>query len=98
MRGKRKEAGLSIQAMSIKAGLSRVHLSQLERGLQNNPTLDVLARLLKALDADWEEFLTETGYMKPKKAGNNDKSHYDLAEEAGLPTKAHEKPSRYKPS
>ncbi|MBI5561383.1 MAG: helix-turn-helix transcriptional regulator [Deltaproteobacteria bacterium] len=95
IREKRQERGLTLRGLEAEAKVSDGYITRLEHD-KSEPTLSVLARLLKALDADWDEFLTETGYMKPRKKGNAKKTTYDLADDE-TPTRAQEKPSRYKP-
>ncbi len=46
----RRERGLSQAALAHTLGISRTHLGDLERGTQSNPQLDLLIRLLHALD------------------------------------------------
>ncbi|MBI5886160.1 MAG: helix-turn-helix transcriptional regulator [Deltaproteobacteria bacterium] len=95
LREKRKECGLSSRDIWESTGISYGYITRIERD-ESNPTLEVLARLLKALDVEWDEFLLATGYMKPRKKGNEKKPTYDLADDE-TPTRAQEKPSRYKP-
>ena len=44
----RKQRNLSIEDLSLEAGLNRNYLSDLERGMRN-PSLKVLSRIAKAL-------------------------------------------------
>lgn len=50
--------GLSQEALAVDADIDRTYVSRLERGLEN-PTVGVLARIAKALDAPIEEFFVE---------------------------------------
>jgi transcriptional regulator with XRE-family HTH domain len=45
LRELRQSSGLSLQQVSDKVGASKAHLSELERGLSTNPTLDLLKGL-----------------------------------------------------
>ena len=52
--------GLSQEALAADAGVDRAYVGRLERSLEN-PTVDLLDRLLKALNADISEL-----FIKPK--------------------------------
>jgi transcriptional regulator with XRE-family HTH domain len=52
----REQSGLSQQALSKKAGLSREYLARLESG-QHNPSLVTLQKLAKALGVPVTELL-----------------------------------------
>ena len=47
----RIKAGLSQEALALTAGVDRTYVSQLERGVAN-PSLLILFRIAKALEAD----------------------------------------------
>lgn len=52
--------GLSQEALAVDAGIDRTYVSRLERGLEN-PTVAVLERLSKALDAEIVDFFDWLG-------------------------------------
>lgn len=54
----RQDRGLSIEALAHEVGLAYTYLGQLERG-QRNPTLAIVERIAKALNADAVELLGE---------------------------------------
>lgn len=51
----RSKNKLSITELSIKAQVSKSYLSYIERGIQENPSLQVLSRLAKTLEVSLEE-------------------------------------------
>jgi transcriptional regulator with XRE-family HTH domain len=51
----RVRRGLSQESLAVDAGVDRTYVSRLERGLEN-PTVAVLARLAKAVNAEVAEF------------------------------------------
>ncbi len=53
----RKAKGLTQEALAAKSGLHRVYLAQLESGRNQNPQLDTLQRLAKALGVSLGELL-----------------------------------------
>jgi len=53
----RLKRGLSINELSERAGVSKSYLSYIERGIQKNPSLQVLSRLAKTLDTNVEDLL-----------------------------------------
>ncbi|MFE8697313.1 helix-turn-helix domain-containing protein [Cytobacillus sp. FJAT-53684] len=55
----RQELGYSINELSEKAGVSKSYLSYIERGIQRNPSLQVLSRLAKTLDTTMEDLLNQ---------------------------------------
>jgi len=46
----REQKGFSINELSEKAGVSKSYLSYIERGIQKNPSLQVLSKIAKTLD------------------------------------------------
>jgi len=58
VRRRRTEAGLSQEALAERAGLHPTYVSMVERGLRN-PTLDVSARIAKALKASLPALIEE---------------------------------------
>lgn len=49
--------GYSINELSEKAGVAKSYLSYIERGIQKNPSLQVLSKLANTLDTSVEELL-----------------------------------------
>lgn len=58
LKTKRKARGWAVRKLGEKAGVSHTHVSCLELE-KTTPTLDMVARLLKALDITWLEFAAE---------------------------------------
>lgn len=54
----RVQAGLSQEDFAVDAGIDRTYVSRIERGLEN-PTVAVLARIAKALNADIVDLVLE---------------------------------------
>ncbi len=46
----RKEKGLTLLEISIKSGISVGYLCHLEKGTRNNPSLDAMEKIAKALN------------------------------------------------
>lgn len=55
----RTQKGYSINELSEKAGVSKSYLSHIERGIQMNPSLQVLTKLANTLDTNVENLLLE---------------------------------------
>jgi len=55
----RVQKNYSITELSNKAQVSKSYLSYIERGIQENPSLQVLSRLAKTLDVSLEELTGE---------------------------------------
>jgi transcriptional regulator with XRE-family HTH domain len=53
----RSRRGLTQVELAAKAGLTQGYLTQLERGIRTNPSLDILQRLAKALKVKVGELL-----------------------------------------
>lgn len=56
----RKERRVSLTALETKTGISRSYLSQLENGVQTNPSKDKLAALATFYQLNTNEFVFET--------------------------------------
>jgi transcriptional regulator with XRE-family HTH domain len=65
---------LSQENLAVDAGVDRTYVSRLERGIEN-PTVAVLERLSKALNADIAEFFDQArvarGPVKPLPSGRH---------------------------
>jgi len=59
---KRAEKGATTRAIGKAAGISHVHVQNIEKG-RADPSLSLCDRLLNALDASWPEFLAAIGYQ-----------------------------------
>lgn len=70
LREKRK---FTINQLALRAGVSNAHISRMERGLRPAPSPEIIERLAKALNADYEEFMRAAGYLPDK-----EKSHYPI--------------------
>ncbi|MNZ92591.1 HTH-type transcriptional regulator SinR [compost metagenome] len=53
----RKRKGLSLTELSQKAGVAKSYLSSIERGLQQNPSIQFLEKIGVVLNVTVEEFL-----------------------------------------
>ena len=60
IRDLRKASELTLRDMAARTGLSKGYLSELENGVQQNPTLDVLHRVACALQTSIADLLGET--------------------------------------
>ena len=60
---RRKALGLSTSEFARMADISREYVHYIEKGARKSPTLDVLMRILRALQVEPNEFLSETGYL-----------------------------------
>jgi len=49
--------GYSINELSERAGVSKSYLSYIERGIQKNPSLQILSKLASTLDTNLEQLL-----------------------------------------
>ncbi|KAA9032387.1 helix-turn-helix domain-containing protein [Niallia endozanthoxylica] len=58
----REEKGLSISELAKKANVSKSYLSEIERGLQTNPSLQFLNKISLSLDIHLETLLNHTSY------------------------------------
>jgi transcriptional regulator with XRE-family HTH domain len=73
LRRLRVERAVSQEALAVDAKVDRTYVSRLERAIEN-PTILVLERLAKALDADIGEFFDQTqvcGPVKPLPSGRH---------------------------
>jgi len=73
----------SITELAIKANVSKSYLSYIERGIQENPSLQVLSRLAKTLDVSLEELTGQPLYeQKEESLAQIDPEWLDMVEEA----------------
>ena len=54
----RIEKDLSVNEFAKKSGVSKSYISNIERGVQKNPSLIVMGKLARTLDVPLEELLT----------------------------------------
>lgn len=59
---KREEKDLSIRKLASKAGISHVHLLNIETN-DSRPSFEIVLRILSALNVPLNEFLAETNYL-----------------------------------
>lgn len=67
--------GTSQEALAVDAGIDRTYVSRLERAMEN-PTVAVLEKLSKALDADIRDFFDAARVahpVKPLRSGRHKK-------------------------
>ncbi|GGF46476.1 hypothetical protein GCM10011611_61160 [Aliidongia dinghuensis] len=68
--------GLSQENLAVDAGIDRTYVSRLERGLEN-PTVEVLDRIAKALDRDiigfFDDVSPDEPEVRPLKGGRKPK-------------------------
>jgi SOS-response transcriptional repressor LexA len=64
LREQREKKGMSLRDATKAAGISHVHVKDIEDG-KKSPSFDKVMNLLKAYMADPDEFLRETGYLPP---------------------------------
>lgn len=62
LRGKREARGMSLRGAAKTAGISHVHIRDIEEG-RKSPSFDKVMKLLRAYMIDTNEFLRETGYL-----------------------------------
>ncbi|MFO1443340.1 helix-turn-helix domain-containing protein [Bacillus sp. Bva_UNVM-123] len=78
----RLEKGYSINELSDKAGVSKSYLSYIERGIQQNPSLQVLSRLAETLDTNVEDLLEQKKRRKEIEKRTIDQEWIQLVNEA----------------
>lgn len=59
LRELRLERGLSLNKLGEVTGISKSYLSFLERDIHKNPSLEILAKIAKALDVDIDYFIND---------------------------------------
>jgi XRE family transcriptional regulator of biofilm formation len=76
----RKRKGLSLTELSQRAGVAKSYLSSIERGLQQNPSIQFLEKVGAVLNVTVEDFLNdEQSSQKPE---HLDSEWADLVREA----------------
>ena len=74
--------GYSINALSEKTGVSKSYLSYIERGIQKNPSLQILSKLANSLGTTVEDLLEEDHNNNEKEKKNMDEDWIQLFTEA----------------
>lgn len=77
----RKRKGLSLTELSQRAGVAKSYLSSIERGLQQNPSIQFLEKVGHVLNVTVEDFLNNDENME-NKSGHLDNEWTDLVREA----------------
>ncbi|MGO4345807.1 helix-turn-helix domain-containing protein [Paenibacillus sp. MCAF9] len=77
----RKRKGLSLTELSQRAGVAKSYLSSIERGLQQNPSIQFLEKVGAVLNVTVEEFLN-SDENNDRKTNNLDTEWADLVREA----------------
>ncbi|MCL6633938.1 MAG: helix-turn-helix domain-containing protein [Alicyclobacillus herbarius] len=62
----RIQKGLSLSELAEKASIAKSYLSSIERGLQANPTVQVLDKLAQVLDVSVQDLLQEKPETDPQ--------------------------------
>ncbi|MFD0588415.1 helix-turn-helix domain-containing protein [Paenibacillus sp. GCM10027627] len=76
----RKRKGLSLTELSQRAGVAKSYLSSIERGLQQNPSIQFLEKIGEVLHVPVEEFVNSE---QPERAGASlDRDWEELVREA----------------
>lgn len=60
----RLDKNLNISQLSRLSGVSRAYITQLDREIYQNPTIEVLVKLCKALDVSPNELIKEEYWKK----------------------------------
>ncbi|OBR62925.1 transcriptional regulator [Paenibacillus oryzae] len=76
----RKRRGLSLTELSQRAGVAKSYLSSIERGLQQNPSIQFLEKIGEVLHVPVEEFVNSEQQDRP--AGELDREWEDIVREA----------------
>ncbi len=53
----RKDRGMTLNQLADQSGVSKSYLSYVERGLQKNPSVDILSKLANAMDIPFIELI-----------------------------------------
>lgn len=76
----RKRRGLSLTELSQRAGVAKSYLSSIERGLQQNPSIQFLEKIGEVLHVPVEEFVNHEQSDRP--AGELDQEWEEIVREA----------------
>ena len=75
----RKRKGMTLTQLAANAGISKSYLSNIERGVNQNPSIEVLKRLAVVLHADLKTLLRIDDGIEPEE--NLNQELIDLIEE-----------------
>ncbi|MFD2118155.1 helix-turn-helix domain-containing protein [Paenibacillus yanchengensis] len=64
LKSQREEVGISMYKLAKESGLSHTYISQLEKGLKQNPSPDILRKLAKPLSVPYSELMIQAGYTR----------------------------------
>lgn len=59
----RSQKGLSMRELERRSGLSQSYISQLEKGIQQNPKSETIQKLAIGLNTDYKDLLKEAGFV-----------------------------------
>ena len=60
----RLQRKMSISALAAKAGISKGYVSDIEKGVKGNPSVDVLEKIATALDVNVSELFDDTSNLE----------------------------------
>lgn len=63
LRSLRKKRKLTVRQLDMYSGVSHSYISQMERGVKGIPSPDILKKLAKPLDIDYEDLMEKAGYI-----------------------------------
>lgn len=63
IREMREEKGMSGRELARRANISQAYLSQLERGENKKPSPEIIKKIAKGLDVDYNDLMTLAGYL-----------------------------------
>ncbi|MEH7374838.1 helix-turn-helix domain-containing protein [Neobacillus drentensis] len=64
----RQEKGYSLTKLGKLAGISKSYLSLLERGIQKNPSIEIIEKIAKVLEVDINYLIDSTENKNPYKS------------------------------
>ncbi|MGP7818715.1 helix-turn-helix domain-containing protein [Niallia sp. 01092] len=70
----RQKKGYSISRLAREAGVSKTYLSNLDRGLQNNPSIHFLEKVVKVLGISVDYLISEE-FQKEQDVQDEEKKH-----------------------
>lgn len=63
LKEKRTEKKLTIRQLELRSGVSNAYISQMERGIKDIPSPDILKKLSTALGVTYEDLMEKAGYL-----------------------------------
>lgn len=64
LRNLREKKGFSLNQLALKSDVSNAHISRIERGIRPAPSPEIIEKLAKALNADYQEMMHAAGYLE----------------------------------